>query len=126
MSKQHSKRGDYETEEIEDMDLSDEEDAKISTIVEANQKEIEDCRVNFRWQKEPLAMVKKVAQSIGVPYQTYMKMSLYNQALADWQQINASTQSATVTQAAGSMPNSTKVSEQQSEYRAARKRGRKK
>lgn len=83
MTKRRSKRGDYEIEDCGSFELSPEQEEKASRMIAEADAEDEALRVNFRWQKEPLEMVKKAAGFMGVPYQTYMKMVLYKQALAD-------------------------------------------
>ena len=82
-----ARRGDFEIEECE-VELTHEQEKKFQEEVEAADKHLADCRVNFRWHKEPLELVKKVAAQIGVPYQTYMKQAVYQQALADWERMN--------------------------------------
>ncbi|MBK7841035.1 MAG: hypothetical protein IPP57_25750 [Candidatus Obscuribacter sp.] len=89
MQKRKSRRGNFVIEELEDISLSDEIDAKVSKLTALADSEIEQTRVNFRWQKEPLNLIKKVAESIGVPYQTYIKQVLYRQALNDIQLIQS-------------------------------------
>jgi predicted DNA binding CopG/RHH family protein len=89
MQKRKSRRGNFVIEELEDISLSDEIDAKVSKLTALADSEIEQTRVNFRWQKEPLNLIKKVAESMGVPYQTYIKQVLYRQALNDIQLIQS-------------------------------------
>ncbi|HEY9720893.1 MAG TPA: hypothetical protein V6D47_02705 [Oscillatoriaceae cyanobacterium] len=43
----------------------------------------EEARVNLRWNSAALAVVKEAADLMGVPYQTYLKMATYRQAVAD-------------------------------------------
>ena len=40
-------------------------------------------RVGLRWAKSPLRVVQRAAMLAGVPYQTYVKMAAYRQALSD-------------------------------------------
>jgi predicted DNA binding CopG/RHH family protein len=60
------------------------EDAAVfeRQIAEADH-EIEAARVNFRWGKEQVDLVKKVAGLIGVPYQTYIKDVVYRSCVND-------------------------------------------
>ncbi|MHB8621031.1 MAG: hypothetical protein ACYDAG_15905 [Chloroflexota bacterium] len=64
-----------------------EEDAEISEIVtrleEAADREIAAGRVTFRWGKGQIAVVKRAAAIIGIPYQTYLKQVVFKQAVAD-------------------------------------------
>ena len=39
--------------------------------------------VNFRWGREQVALVKKAAALVGVPYQTYLKQVVWKQAVED-------------------------------------------
>lgn len=65
--------------------------ADMDAIIEQKTKEAEEyiaeCRVNFRWGKKQLDLVKSVAEGMGVPYQTYMKQAIYRQALEDKQKM---------------------------------------
>lgn len=74
-----TKRRNYK--ELESIELSEEEDKRITAMIEQADREIEDTRVSFRWGKSQLAIVKRAAEQIGVPYQTFMKMSVYQRAL---------------------------------------------
>ena len=71
--------------------LSPEENAKIEEMTEQAEKDIkelkEGLRINFRWDKEHLAVVKKAAELIGVPYQIYIKDSLFRRAIEDIEKI---------------------------------------
>ncbi|NJL71313.1 MAG: hypothetical protein HC888_06720 [Candidatus Competibacteraceae bacterium] len=73
------KRRNYE--ELGDVDVSEEEDKRITAMIEQADGEIEETRVSFRWGKEQLSTVKEAAEKMGVPYQTFIKMSVYERAL---------------------------------------------
>jgi predicted DNA binding CopG/RHH family protein len=49
---------------------------------EADQ-EIAAGTVTLRWGKAQIAIVKRAAAIVGVPYQTYLKHVVFKQALAD-------------------------------------------
>jgi predicted DNA binding CopG/RHH family protein len=89
MEKRKSKRGNYEIEDLGDIELSPELDEKIQRMTEAADAELEATRVNFRWQREPLSLIKEVAAAMGIPYQTYIKQVLYRQALEDLAKIKS-------------------------------------
>ena len=80
--KKTTKQG-IELEPMGDVELDPELDAKIEQMTVAADAEETACRVNFRWEKKPLELVKQAAASMGVPYQIYIKQVLYRQALAD-------------------------------------------
>lgn len=69
--------------ELPDIELPAELDARVRSMTKAADEEIEAARVNFRWGREQVELVKRVAQLMGVPYQTYIKQVVYKQALAD-------------------------------------------
>lgn len=63
-------------------------DAEIAAKTEQAERDIAsalDARVNFRWGRGQVATIKRAADLVGVPYQTYMKVVLFRQALADIQ-----------------------------------------
>lgn len=68
-------------EELEDIELSPEEDQRISEMIDEAEAELEATRVSFRWNKDSLQIVKLAAQLIGVPYQTFMKQVVYEHAM---------------------------------------------
>lgn len=70
-----------------------EEDAEVSELVtrlEAEaERDIAAGTVTLRWGREQIALVKRAAGLIGVPYQTYLKLVVYKQALADIERAEA-------------------------------------
>ena len=60
-------------------------DPRLEALQAEVEQEIEESRVNFRWGREQLDVVKRAAGIIGVPYQTYLKQVVYKQAVADIQ-----------------------------------------
>jgi predicted DNA binding CopG/RHH family protein len=77
------KRRNYK--ELPDIEVSAELDAQIRATTAAADEELEAARVNFRWGKKQVDMVKRIANLMGIPYQTYIKQVVYKQALADLQ-----------------------------------------
>jgi predicted DNA binding CopG/RHH family protein len=77
------KRRNYK--ELPDIEVSAELDAHIRATTAAADEELEAARVNFRWGKKQVDMVKRIANLMGIPYQTYIKQVVYKQALADLQ-----------------------------------------
>jgi predicted DNA binding CopG/RHH family protein len=64
-----------------------EEDAEVSELVtrlegEAD-REIAAGTVTLRWGREQIAVVKRAAALMGVPYQTYLKQVVFRQAVDD-------------------------------------------
>jgi predicted DNA binding CopG/RHH family protein len=64
-----------------------EEDREVSDFVTRLEKdadrEIGSGTVTLRWGKQQIAVIKRAAGIIGVPYQTYLKQVVFQQALAD-------------------------------------------
>jgi predicted DNA binding CopG/RHH family protein len=89
MNKRKSKRGNYQIEDLGDIELSPDLGEKIERMTETAEAELDATRVNFRWQREPLSLIKAVAAAMGIPYQTYMKQVLYKQALDDFCKIQS-------------------------------------
>lgn len=90
-----AKRRDYE--DLGDIEFSPEEGRRISRMIDEAEQELEAMRVSFRWNKESLGVVKRAAQLIGVPYQTFMKQVVYEHAmhvLKDASSIKKSTDAA--------------------------------
>ncbi len=64
-----------------------EEDADVSELVsrleaEAD-RELATRSVTLRWGRGQIAVVKRAAAILGVPYQTYLKQVVFRQAVAD-------------------------------------------
>lgn len=70
-----------------------EEDAEMSEMVtrleEQADRDIAAGTVTLRWGKEQIAVVKRAAAIMGIPYQTYLKQVVFKQALADIEQADA-------------------------------------
>ncbi|HVC32479.1 MAG TPA: hypothetical protein VNL16_03110 [Chloroflexota bacterium] len=64
-----------------------EEPPEVSELVDRLEAEadrdIAAGTVTLRWGKEQIAVVKRAATLLGVPYQTYLKHVVFKQALAD-------------------------------------------
>ncbi len=75
--------------ELPDIELPAELDARVRAMMKTADEEIEAARVNFRWGREQVELVKQVAQLMGIPYQTYIKQVVFKQALADLKEASA-------------------------------------
>lgn len=64
-----------------------EEDADVAELVsrlEADaDRELAARSVTLRWGRGQIAVVKRAAAILGVPYQTYLKQVVFRQAIAD-------------------------------------------
>jgi predicted DNA binding CopG/RHH family protein len=74
---------DVEFERLSDIELPAELDAKVTKMIEEADREDIEARVNFRWGKAQVDLVKRAAEAMGVPYQTYIKQVVFRQAVAD-------------------------------------------
>lgn len=71
--------------------LPEQIDSKVKAMTRQAEEDLAEIRVNFRWGKAQLALVKSVADAMGIPYQTYMKQVVYRQALLDKAAIEGTT-----------------------------------
>ncbi|MEX1254390.1 MAG: hypothetical protein WEE64_08610 [Dehalococcoidia bacterium] len=69
------------------------EDAEVSEMVtrleREGDREIAAGVVTLRWGKQQIAVVKRAAAILGVPYQTYLKQVVFRQAMADIERAEA-------------------------------------
>ena len=61
-------------EDLGDVQLPEEQAELYNKMIEEADNELADIRVSFRWKAEQLNLVKKAAEMMGVPYQTYIKV----------------------------------------------------
>lgn len=74
----------YILSEPTDVEVSEEEDAQIRAMIEqAEQDIVDEARVNIRWPKAQLGVIKRAAALFGMPYQTYLKQAAFRQAVDD-------------------------------------------
>jgi len=64
------------------VEFSEKEDKRITKMIEQAEKELEETRVSFRWGKDQLEIIKRAADLMGIPYQTFLKLAAYEHALA--------------------------------------------
>jgi len=75
------KKKDLKIEYLGQCELDEEIAAKVDRMTAEADAELDETRICFRWGKEQLKVVKKAADCVGVPYQTFLKMAVYQQAL---------------------------------------------
>ena len=63
---------DYIPSQAEEQKILEFEKRAESDIIEMKQT----CNVNFRWSEFEIKRAKKIAQKLGMPYQTYLKSTL--------------------------------------------------
>src|SRR5947207_15375923 len=56
---------------------------RVTRLEAEADREIAAGTVTLRWGREQIAVVKRAAKLMGVPYQTYLKQVVFRQALAD-------------------------------------------
>lgn len=66
-----------------DVEMSEEEDALFKAMEEQAERDIAEYRVNMRWSKEQVDLIRRAAAIYGIPYQTYLKQAAVRQAMAD-------------------------------------------
>ncbi len=66
--------------EVEEYKPAPEIEKKIIEFEDSAEKDIEEKRqtsnVNFRWSEFEIKRAKRIAQKLGMPYQTYLKSTL--------------------------------------------------
>jgi predicted DNA binding CopG/RHH family protein len=77
-----AKRSNIHIEDLGDIELDPVISTKVKKMIDAADADIDEARVNFRWGKEQLDIVKRAASLIGVPYQTMIKQFVYEQSVA--------------------------------------------
>jgi predicted DNA binding CopG/RHH family protein len=68
-------------------ELTAEQQARADEATADADAEDAECRVNFRWKKDQLKLVKAVAEHIGIPYQAYIKQVLAERVAEDYAKI---------------------------------------
>jgi predicted DNA binding CopG/RHH family protein len=68
------------------VDENPEVSALVTRLETAADREIAGATVTFRWGREQIAVIKRAAALMGVPYQTYLKQVVFRQAMADIEQ----------------------------------------
>lgn len=74
------KRRDYEN--LGNFEMPAEVVAKVDAMISQADEEDELARVNFRWSKEALEIVRQAAKLMGIPYQTFIKQTVFEHALS--------------------------------------------
>jgi len=68
-------------EYLGECELDEETSALVDRMTAESDAELDETRICFRWGKEQLEVVKKAADTIGVPYQTFLKLVVFQHAL---------------------------------------------
>lgn len=71
------------------VEVDPETSALIDRLEAEADRDIADATVTLRWGKEQIDVVKRAAALLGVPYQTYMKLAVFKQSLADIERTEA-------------------------------------
>lgn len=87
-----TKRRNYE--DLGDIELDAETSAKAERMIAQADEEDELARVNFRWSREAVDVVKQAAGLMGIPYQTFIKQTVFEHALAIIKETEAAKKSA--------------------------------
>lgn len=80
---------DIDLEDLGDYEIDTKTAQKVDQMIAAADSEIEETRVNFRWGKKQVNLVKQAADLMGIPYQIYIKETVYRQALKDIREAHA-------------------------------------
>ncbi|HEY9680462.1 MAG: hypothetical protein AB1457_17690 [Chloroflexota bacterium] len=74
------KRRNYE--KLGEIELPPEMEARVDRMIAQADEEDELARVNFRWNREALDVVKQAAKLMGIPYQTFIKQTVFEHSLS--------------------------------------------
>jgi predicted DNA binding CopG/RHH family protein len=85
------KRRNYE--KLGDFEMPEEMAAKVEAMIAQADEEDELARVNFRWSKEALEVVRQAAKLMGIPYQTFIKQTVFEHALSILKDMGSSQES---------------------------------
>lgn len=88
------KKEKYEIEDLGTVELDEETEAKVNRMIAQADEEDAQARVNFRWSKEALEVVKHAAKIMGIPYQTFIKQTVFEHALSIIKDVESSKKSA--------------------------------
>ncbi len=81
-------------EKLGNFEMPEEMEAKVEAMIAQADEEDEQARVNFRWSKEALEVVRQAAKLMGIPYQTFIKQTVFEHALSIIKDLEASKKSA--------------------------------
>lgn len=81
---------DIELEDLGDYEMEASTAEKVEMMIAEADAELEETRVNFRWGKKQVKLVKQAADLMGIPYQIYIKETVYRQAFKDVRESQAS------------------------------------
>lgn len=85
-------RGKFDRNKVRDggiYELTADQSCIVEEKIAQAEAELLEARVNFRWGKKQIQLVKMAADLVGVPYQTYIKQVVYRQCLKDISEHNA-------------------------------------
>lgn len=72
----------------EPYDMPAETQAAVEAMTRQADSDVEELRVNMRWRKAQVDVVKRAAALFGMPYQTYVRQAAVRQAAADLKSLN--------------------------------------
>jgi predicted DNA binding CopG/RHH family protein len=68
-------------EYLGECELDEKTSALVDRMTAEADAELDETRICFRWGKEQLDIVKRAANAVGVPYQTFLKLAVYEHAI---------------------------------------------
>ena len=82
-----NKRRNYQ--DMGDIELSPQDVARVEEAIEVAEQDLKEARVSLRWGQAQVALIKRAAAQAGVPYQTYIKLTAFRQAVSDLNSVQA-------------------------------------
>ena len=71
----------WKIEYLGECELDEKTSALVDRMTAEADAELDETRICFRWGKEQLEIVKRAANTVGVPYQTFLKLAVYQHAI---------------------------------------------
>jgi predicted DNA binding CopG/RHH family protein len=72
---------------VADAEMGDDEATRFAAMEDQAERdaarEIREQRVNLRWSRDQVELIRRAAAIFGITYQTYLKQAAVRQALAD-------------------------------------------
>lgn len=65
------------------IDLPPKLEALVNKKIAEAEEELKEARLQIRWRRAQVDLVKEAAKLMGIPFETYAKQVLYRQAIED-------------------------------------------
>lgn len=77
-----------EYQDLGDEELSEEQTELIEQMTQQADRDIEEMQISFKLGTPQLSLIKRAADLLGIPYQTYIKESAVRQSVNDIEKLS--------------------------------------